>query len=126
VQDEQLKVTQVRPSCPVLSTPTLNQNPVLFYLHVLGTAFTDSSCRPLLPQLLIHHGADVDAADKDGRTAVMLAIIKNRVSIAAALLQANASVAASDMHGINALMCVPPPLNHNNSRVGLHPPPPPL
>jgi ankyrin repeat protein len=56
-------------------------------------------------QLLIRYGADIDAADKDGRTPLMTAIIADRVPVVVALLQANASVVAADMHGINALMC---------------------
>jgi ankyrin repeat protein len=57
-------------------------------------------------QLLIQHGADIDAVDKDGRTPLMTAIIRDRISVAGVLLQANASVVAADMHGINSLMCV--------------------
>jgi ankyrin repeat protein len=65
-------------------------------------------------QLLIGNGADIDAADKDGRTPLMTAIVRDRVSVAGALLQANASVVAADMHGINSLMyeaefCSPSP-----------------
>jgi hypothetical protein len=35
----------------------------------------------------------------------MTAIVRERLSVAGALLQANASVTVADMHGINALMC---------------------
>jgi ankyrin repeat protein len=77
--------------------------------ELLSTTCTSHLLTPaassLYPQLLIQHGADINAADKDGRTPLMTAIVRGHVSVAVALLQANASVAVADMHGINALMC---------------------
>lgn len=54
-------------------------------------------------QLLIAHGADLDAPDRDGRTALMRAAVYGHVDVVLALLDAGADVGVQQVHGWTAL-----------------------
>ncbi len=53
--------------------------------------------------VLLKAGADVDARDDDGRTALRGAVSKGHVSVVKALLKVGAGIELSDKHGLTAL-----------------------
>jgi ankyrin repeat protein len=68
-----------------------------------GAVFLPSSTRPIdIARLLIQHGANVNAKDKDGMTALMVAASHNNAP-AIGLLQAGADAAAKNNRGETAL-----------------------
>ncbi|KAL7784521.1 hypothetical protein V8C43DRAFT_166666 [Trichoderma afarasin] len=64
--------------------------------------------------LLLHKGADVDAANNDGRTALMEAALWGRLRSVKALLESNASKSAKDRHGRSAMDLAQP--NRRNEK----------
>ena len=70
-------------------------------LPIAGAAFKGDMA---MIRLLLENGVPVDAAAQDGRTALMLAAMFNRVEILEYLLAQGANPALQDARGANALM----------------------
>ncbi|KAF3072817.1 hypothetical protein CFAM422_004684 [Trichoderma lentiforme] len=66
--------------------------------------------------LLLQKGADVDAANNDGRTALMEAALWGRLRNAKALLESNASKSAKDRHGRSAMDLAQPTRRNEKER----------
>ena len=54
-------------------------------------------------QMLIEVGADLDARDKEGQTAILLAVAKNRVEAVRILIEAGADINAMTPRGVTPL-----------------------
>ena len=54
-------------------------------------------------ELLLAHGADIEAASPDGLTASMIAAMFNRTEIVAYLMTHGANVEAKDVNGVSAI-----------------------
>jgi ankyrin repeat protein len=68
-----------------------------------GTIFVPSSTRPIdIAKILIQRGADVNATDKTGMTALMVAASHNDASMVGLLLQSGADVSAKNAQGQTA------------------------
>lgn len=66
--------------------------------------------------LLLQKGADVDAANNDGRTALMEAALWGRLRSVKALLESNASKSAKDCHGRSAIDLAQPTRRNEKER----------
>ncbi|KAL6823022.1 hypothetical protein J3E69DRAFT_305131 [Trichoderma sp. SZMC 28015] len=66
--------------------------------------------------LLLQKGADVDAANNDGRTALMEAALWGRLRSVKALLDSNASKSAKDRHGRSAMDLAQPTRRNEKER----------
>jgi ankyrin repeat protein len=62
----------------------------------LLNAVTDRDVDAAQIQALLSHGADIDARDEAGRTALLIATHGNRIEVARALIEAGADVNAKD------------------------------
>ena len=68
----------------------------------------DGGCSKEVFQKIIDHGADVDAVDSDGRTALMIASLKGNVDAITILLNAGADLSISDVYGKTSIHMVKP------------------
>jgi ankyrin repeat protein len=69
-----------------------------------GAVFLPSSARPIdIAQALINRGANVNAEDKDGMTALMVAASHNNAPMIGLLMQSGANAAAKNNRGQTAV-----------------------
>jgi len=72
-------------------------------LHYLAGRWEDSPVLAEVTQLLLEHGADVHAKDKDGRTPLHRAAVAGRAPVARLLVEKGSDVNAKDNEGLTPL-----------------------
>ena len=86
------------------STDEINKLPDDWWLPIMVASSRGDDD---MVELLLHHGADIDAESMDGKYALLLAIEKGRVSTVELLLRKGAKVKNSIMDAVNLISMTP-------------------